>query len=509
MWSRAAWALLLRNTGFLLATAHPDCEGVLTPSVTHRILRYSLPMSDSVNGTECCWILRAPSSETVEVEILSYRTGSGTDSRCSSTHLAIQLGVAQQERRFCGLFWSIPEADPKLVIRGKGPVIVTLRAAASRAEQGFTLRYSEGTTVKIPTYLVLDMTFTLRLGDPTSEEYQNLAEDFTYKVCPFYKKVPGFQQLLVEHFSAGSVLIKFNAVFNAREIRAYLLDPDSIFSITGLRAEIAGGLEIGGAQVVRVYVTDDVVGLCGEVFSCQPGFQCVHSETGNVSCTSLCHTDYCKNNGICTHSRGQEPMCQCPVGSDYWFMGSRCDHRMTRQSLIAIAFGVVFSLAVVMAAVAIAVLRRFKVLLIEAKVEQTRSSYRRFSRFDDFSPQYQSQSWLNYSISSLDNPGFSNSDELIHLQMLDSSYYSCHGESVTGTFSSRRTAPHGRSVFRHSLQNNLDISINSINEHAGDSGKASDLSVCSWPVEPLPWSPFPILYQLNSDRPSQEASLIL
>ncbi|XP_038675518.1 mucin-6-like [Scyliorhinus canicula] len=58
----------------------------------------------------------------------------------------------------------------------------------------------EGLRVKIPTKLILDMNFTLQLGDSTSEEYQNLAEDFTHKVSPFYKKVPGFQQLLVKHF---------------------------------------------------------------------------------------------------------------------------------------------------------------------------------------------------------------------------------------------------------------------------------------------------------------------
>ncbi|XP_078096447.1 uncharacterized protein vap [Mustelus asterias] len=359
----------------------------------------------------------------------------------------------------------------------------------------------EGATVKIPTKLVLDMNFTPQLADSTSEKYQNLAEDFTNKVSPFYKNVPGFQQLQVKRFSAGSVLIDFDVIFIAKEIGTYLLDPRLIFNITGLYDAISGGFEIDGARVLRVYISEDFIALCGEVFSCQTGFQCIHSNTRNVSCISLCHTDYCKNSGICTHNVGQGPVCQCPVGIDYWFMGPRCDHRMTRQSLVGIAFAVVLSLLLIMGAVAIAVLRRFKILLIEAKVDQTKSSYKRFSRFDDFSNQYQSDPWLNYSVSSLDNPGFSNSDELIHLQMLDSSYYSCHEESVSGTYSSWRTAPHGRSTFRHSLQNNLDFSISSINEHAGDSGKASDLSVYSWPIEPLQWSPFPILYQLNRDRP--------
>ncbi|XP_060696732.1 mucin-5AC isoform X1 [Hemiscyllium ocellatum] len=359
----------------------------------------------------------------------------------------------------------------------------------------------EGATLKIPTKLILAMNFTLQLGDPTSDEYQNLAKDFTHKVSPFYKKVPGFQQLLIKHFRAGSVLIEFDVVFIAKDIQGYLLDPSLIINITGLNDVIANGFEIGGAQVLRVYVSEGFNALCGQVFSCQTGFQCIHTDRRNVTCTSLCHTDYCKNSGICTHTRGREPMCQCPVGIDYWFMGPRCDHRMTRQSLIGIVFGVILSVLLVVTAVAVVVLRRFKILLIEAKIDQTKSSYKRFSQFDDFSSQYHSQSWLNYSVSSLNNPGFSNSDELIHLQMLDSSYHSCHEESLTDIYSSRRTTPHGHSTFRHSLQNNLDISINSINELAGDSGKDSDLSIYSWPTDPLQWSPFPILYQLSRDRP--------
>lgn len=34
-----------------------------------------------------------------------------------------------------------------------------------------------------------------------------------------------------------------------------------------------------------------------------------------------------------------------------------------------------------------------------------------------------------------------------------------------------------------------------------DSGKASDISVSSWPMEPIPWTPFPILHHLSRQRP--------
>ncbi|XP_059835721.1 interphotoreceptor matrix proteoglycan 2 isoform X1 [Hypanus sabinus] len=499
MWARTNCLLLLANAGLLLGPTHQECGGVLFSSTTHGTVQYFLPLSDSINGDRCSWIL-PDNAEAVQLEVVPQQTVSWAVVGCNSAYLEIKLEATENEREFCGLFWSVPKGGRKLVIRGQGPGIIVLEAPVSGFEHGLTLRYLEGATVKIPTKLILDMSFNLHLKDSKSDEYQKLAKDFALKISPFYDTIPGFQQLQIKRFSAGSVKIEFDAIFRLTKIESFLLDPDLIFNVSGLWLVISGGFEIGGARVVTVYVTEKVIALCGEVLFCQNGFQCVHSKSGNVSCTSLCHTAYCKNSGICIHNRGQAPMCQCPVGSDYWFMGPRCDHRMTNQILVAIAFGVALALLVVLAAVAFLVLRRFKVVLTEAKIDQTRSSYKRFSRFDDFSNQHQSQSWLSFSVNSLDNPGFSNSDELIHLQILDTSLYSCYEESVTGTYSSQRTGPHGQPAFRHSLQN-LDASINSINEYMGDSGKASDMSVCSWPGEPFRWSPFPILYQLGRERP--------
>lgn len=54
-------------------------------------------------------------------------------------------------------------------------------------------------------------------------------------------------------------------------------------------------------------------------------------------------------------------------------------------------------------------------------------SYRRFCRLDDVSAQYWSRSGLP-SASSLDNPAFSNSEELLHLQVLDGCC-GCRGDS--------------------------------------------------------------------------------
>ncbi|XP_072335903.1 uncharacterized protein [Scyliorhinus torazame] len=141
MLAGAGWLLLLSRAGFLLASMQPDCGGVLLPSVTGTILQYALPVTDSINGTRCSWTLHASSSETVELEIISYQTFSRTGTSCTAAYLAIKLGPSQRERRFCEAFRSIPEIGRKLVIRGKGPGVVTLRSPYGM-KPGFTLRYS-------------------------------------------------------------------------------------------------------------------------------------------------------------------------------------------------------------------------------------------------------------------------------------------------------------------------------------------------------------------------------
>lgn len=69
------------------------------------------------------------------------------------------------------------------------------------------------------------------------------------------------------------------------------------------------------------------------------------------------------------------PCCRCPVGSDFWFMGLRCDYRVTQQSLLGMALGVLFSIVLLGAVIAGLVIRRFKALLLEARADQTRSRW--------------------------------------------------------------------------------------------------------------------------------------
>lgn len=63
------------------------------------------------------------------------------------------------------------------------------------------------------------------------------------------------------------------------------------------------------------------------------------------------------------------------MGSDFWFMGLRCDYRVTQQSLLGMAAGVLLSIVLLGAVLAAIAVRRFKALLLEARADQTRSRW--------------------------------------------------------------------------------------------------------------------------------------
>uniref|UniRef100_A0A8C5C0U3 EGF-like domain-containing protein n=1 Tax=Gadus morhua TaxID=8049 RepID=A0A8C5C0U3_GADMO len=241
--------------------------------------------------------------------------------------------------------------------------------------------------------------------------------------------------------------------------------------------------------------------LCDWLLQCPAGFQCVSRPGGeNHSCSSVCNLDYCHHHGICTHHPGQLPVCRCLAGDHFWFMGQRCDVRMTRARLVGACLAVLLVMLTLVAILALVAVRRYRAMLIQAKVNQTRSSYRRFNHFDELSGRF----WLRStagSADSLDNHGFTRSDELLHLRALDRTC--CYHDdtlSLASTCPSNGTRIH--TVFPHSSHYGWRGSDMSMVDCVLDSGKASDLSVCSWPVEPIHWTPFPLLQQLASHRPT-------
>ncbi|XP_064178714.1 mucin-19 [Anguilla rostrata] len=334
-------------------------------------------------------------------------------------------------------------------------------------------------------------------GEQKSPQPESIKEDVVNKVEPLLQKAPGYEGLRVS-WTSGNAVVQGVPVFNTARALSWLGAPGGLLDVTGLRENVRRGLYVGGAKVANITVGGLQPELCSWLFLCPSGFQCVPTSLGNASCTSLCHTDYCKNSGICTHHHGQQPMCQCPVGEDFWYMGRWCDFRMTRQRLVGVCLGVLFTVAVLMATLSYLIIRRFKAMLIQAKVDQTRSSYRRFNHFDELSSRFWLRSWPG-SADSLENPAYSRSDELLHLRALDRTC--CYHDdtlSIASTYPGSGT--HVNTVYAHGSHYNWDLSDGSINEWIADSGKASDLSVCSWPIEPIQWTPFPLLQQLGIHR---------
>ncbi|XP_074960679.1 uncharacterized protein LOC142062345 [Phalacrocorax aristotelis] len=382
-----------------------------------------------------------------------------------------------------------PKATPAAAAAGRAPRVFIVE------DQPPLLRAS---LLRIPCELVLDMGFIPALQDPGSHERQDLLHSFNQTVAPLFASVPGFLRLEVTGVREGSVVLEYDALFAAERVQVPGLGAllDAALDSAGVRP----GLVVGTAPVLRNMALERPLDPCTVLFACRAGFACVAGADGNATCTSLCHRDYCKNHGICTHARDRGPLCQCPVGSDFWFMGLRCDYRVTQQSLLGMAAGVLLSIVLLGAVVAAVAIRRFKVLLLEARADQTRSSYRRFCRLDDVSAQYWSRSWLP-SASSLDNPAFSNSEELLHLQILDNGCCGCREDSGITDSAKHRPVPPAHPPCRPSFHYNWDTSSSSVNDPMVDSGKASDISVSSWPMEPIQWTPFPLLHQLSRQRP--------
>ncbi|NWS54008.1 IMPG2 protein, partial [Chunga burmeisteri] len=388
---------------------------------------------------------------------------------------------------------------------GEWPDADTPRATpvtAGRAPQVFIvedqLPLRRASLLRIPCELVLDMGFIPALQDPGSRQHRDLLHSFNRTVAPLFMSVPGFLRLEVTGIREGSVVLEYDALFAAERVQAPGLGTllNAVLGSSSARPALA----VGTAPVLRNVALERPLDPCAVLFACRAGFTCVAGADGNATCTSLCHRDYCKNHGICTHPRDREPLCQCPVGSDFWFMGLRCDYRVTQQSLLGMAAGVLLSIVLLGAIVAAVAVRRFKALLLEARADQTRSSYRRFCRLDDVSAQYWSRSWLP-SASSLDNPAFSNSEELLHLQILDNGCCSCREDSGITDSAKQRPVPPARPPCRPSSHYDWDTSSSSMNDPMVDSGKASDISVSSWPMEPIQWTPFPLLHQLSRQRP--------
>nr|XP_033770355.1 interphotoreceptor matrix proteoglycan 2-like isoform X2 [Geotrypetes seraphini] len=353
----------------------------------------------------------------------------------------------------------------------------------------------KGNVMPVTCRLILEKSFCLSFENPDSPKYKKLALSFQETVVPFYKLVPGFKRLDLlkirwgvtsAQIRKGTVVFEYNALFSVDFFWLMLKDFQSMLDMTGLPKLIKSGLTIANSTVLSLSVAEKQADPCREFLQCPGGFDCIYGRNGSARCTSLCHRGFCKNNGSCTHQSNQEPRCKCPVGHDYWFMGASCDHRMSQQKLVGLACAVVLGVLLTLVLSTYLLIRRFKVLLREAKLSPTKSSYRRFSLFDDISTKYWSNSWLPSSANSLDNPAYYGSEDLLHLHMLESNRCSCQ-EVAPGTQGETQFQAGTKQSFLYDWA----MSSSGITTHPMDSGKVSEMSLYSKPVQPMEWIPQP------------------
>ncbi|XP_071361097.1 uncharacterized protein [Trachinotus anak] len=326
-----------------------------------------------------------------------------------------------------------------------------------------------------------------------------LEEDTVAWMEPYLQKAPGFSRLLGVWSSGHAVqsLVEFKTSGALQWLS--MTGPTSLMERTGLAQAVREGKEFRSSKITNITLGGLQGDVCDWLLQCPAGYKCVSRPgAANYSCSSVCHFDYCHHHGICTHHPGQLPVCRCLVGEDFWYMGQRCDMRMTRVRLVGACLAILLVMVTVIGVLAFLAVRRYRAILIQAKVDQTRSSYRRFNHFDELSGRFWLRSWAG-SADSLDNPAFTRSDELLHLRALDRPC--CYHDdtlSLASTCPSHGT--HINTIYPHSSQYGWRGSEMSVGDGVLDSGKASDLSVCSWPVEPIQWTPFPLLQQLASHR---------
>ncbi|KAK5926362.1 hypothetical protein CgunFtcFv8_021943 [Champsocephalus gunnari] len=318
----------------------------------------------------------------------------------------------------------------------------------------------------------IELLLQILVEDSRSAFTSGLEEDTAAWVDPYLRKAPGFSRLLGVWSSGHAVqsVVEFETSGALQWLG--MRGPSSLLERTGLSEALSEGRSFRSSKITNITLG----GLQGD------------------SATF----DYCHHHGICTHHPGQLPVCRCLVGVDFWYMGQRCDLRMTRARLVGACLAILFVMVTMIGILALVAVRRYRAILIQAKVDQTRSSYRRFNHFDELSGRFWLRSWAG-SADSLDNPAFTRSNELLHLRALDRPC--CYHDDTLSLAST--SASHGtriNTIYPHSSQYGWRGSEMSMGDGVLDSGKASDLSVCSWPVEPIQWTPFPLLQQLASHR---------
>ncbi|KAM8841782.1 uncharacterized protein ACB058_013613 [Synchiropus picturatus] len=327
-------------------------------------------------------------------------------------------------------------------------------------------------TIRVKT---VELLLQMVVEDPRAAAPAGLREAASAWVAPYLRRAAGFTRVL-DVWSSGRA-VQSLLEFRTSGALQWMGSSASLLHTTGLDLALRDGTLFRKSRLSNITVGGLHADVCHWLLQCPAGFNC-RSRSGNFSCSSVCHSDHCQHQGLCTHHTQHLPVCRCLVGDDFWFMGRRCEVRMTRARLVGTCLAAVLLAAAVIGALALAAVRRYRAALIRAKVEQTRSSYHRFDRFDELSARF----WARGSAGSLDD-----GDELLHLRALERPC--CYHDdtlSLPSTCPSHLNTAYSAQLWRRGGEAS----------EALDSGKVSDLSVCSWTLEPIHWTPFPLLQQL-------------
>ncbi|AWP05305.1 putative flocculation protein FLO11-like [Scophthalmus maximus] len=389
-----------------------------------------------------------------------------------------------------------PSRESRVAPTPSAPTAAPARSSTASQTPRFYIVPDQPATVKVES---IELLLQIIVEESGSALGAGLEEDTAAWMEPYLQKAPGFGRLQGVWSSGHAVqsLVEFKTSGALQWLSA--AGPSSLLEMTGLAQAVRQGKTFRSSKISNITLGGLQGDVCDWLLQCPAGYKCVsQSGAANYNCSSVCRFDYCHHHGICTHHPGQLPVCRCLVGEDFWYMGQRCDVRMTRARLVGACLAVLLVMVTVVAALAFVAVRRYRAILIQAKVDQTRSSYRRFNHFDELSGRFWLRSWAG-SADSMDNPAFTRSDELLHLRALDRPC--CyHDDTLSLASTSPSHGTHINTIYPHSSQYGWRGSGMSVGDGVLDSGKASDLSVCSWPVEPIHWTPFPLLQQLASNR---------
>ncbi|XP_073416395.1 uncharacterized protein [Dendrobates tinctorius] len=272
----------------------------------------------------------------------------------------------------------------------------------------------------------LNITYSVNMTHHAAcEQVESCKRLLLQELTSAYKSIPGFDKIEVLNVTVAGAAMEYKVLFSVRPGSLMSAAQELVLSDPSTLLKSLGKPYI----IYNTTLTVSHADPCTDWFACPRSFRCAPLRTLSALCLSPCHSLFCHNNGICIHRKGQDPECQCPIGRDFWYMGQTCDYRMTHHRLAAIACAVVFCIIICAAAAVFILVRRFQTQILQQKVAQTQSSYRRFSRFDDVPTHFwcPSQTWLttSASLNSLDNPAFSSSEEVFPLQALGSCVCGC------------------------------------------------------------------------------------